>query len=136
MIKPSLILSILLLSFSGQIHSQNKINFHSPSGIRSFADYLFCQKDYLRASNEYKILLETITSDTVSFISGLSLQYSGEYGEALSRFHNIPYSSSYYTESREEYARTLFLKKDYYDLRNYYLRSDTSKDLLSLYQQT
>ncbi len=128
MIKRILILSIIFLPLAEQIHSQEKINFHSPENIRLFADYLYCQKDYLRASDEYKAWLEINNNDTVEFKSGLSLQLTGAYSEALNRFHDIPYSSSYYTESREEYARTLFLLKDYPDLRGYFKRSDPSKD--------
>ncbi len=127
MIKPILILSIILLSFSGQIYSQNKINFHSSSNIRLFADNLFCEKDYLRASDEYRTWLEITYNDTIGFKSGLSLQYTGVYSEALKRFYDIPYSSAYYKESREEYARTLFLHKDYPDLHSYYMRSDPAK---------
>ncbi len=128
MIKPILILSILLLFFSGETHSQHNINFHSPRSIRLFADYLFCQKDYLRASNEYKAWLQLNDNDTVGFKSGLSLQFTGSYEDALKRFHNIPYSSAYYKESREEYARTLFLSRDYSSLYSYFVRSDPSKD--------
>lgn len=128
MIKPILILGIILLFFSGQVLSQTKIEFHSPSNIKLFADYLFCQKDYLRASDEYRLWLNNSANDTVEFKSGLSLQYNGDYSEALTRFFSIPYGSAYYTESRKEYARTLFLRKDYGSLHGYFLRSDPSKD--------
>ncbi len=128
MIKPILILNIILLICSQQIHPQNKIDFHSSGNIRLFADYLFCQKDYLRASDEYNDWLEINNNDTVQFKSGLSLQFTGEYEQALNRFHSVPFGSSFYTESREEYARTLFLQKDYSDLRGYFMRSDPSRD--------
>ncbi len=128
MIKSLLILYFIFLFFSEQIYPQNKINFHSPENIRLFADYLYCQKDYLRASDEYKVWLEKNNNDTVEFKSGLSLQHNGIYSEALNRFYNIPYSSSYYSESRKEYARTLFLQKDYPDLRNFFMRSDPQKN--------
>ncbi len=128
MIKPILILGIILLFFSGQVLSQTEIDFHSPSNIRLFADYLFCQKDYLRASDEYKVLLEKNNNDTIEFKWGLSLQLTGSYSEALNHFHNISYNSHFYTQSREEYARTLFLNKDFSDIHGYLMRSDPSKD--------
>jgi hypothetical protein len=128
MIKPILISGIIFLALSGQVYSQNSINFHSPSNIRLFADHLFCQKDFIRASDEYKAYLAKTYNDTVEFKQGLSLQFTGAYDEALTSFHNIPYSSPFYTVSREEYARTLFLQKNYSSLRSYFTRSDPSKD--------
>ena len=129
MIRSTLILSIILLLLPEQVCSQN-LNFHSTSNIKLFGDYLFCQKDYIRAADEYNAYLAKTSNDTVEFKSGLSLQLTGTYDEALMRFHNIAYSSPYYTDSREEYARTLFLQKKYPDLRGYLMRSDPSKDFI------
>ena len=124
MIKPVLILNICIL-FSCSTFPQSKTDFHSPSNIKLFADYLFCQKDYLRAYNEYKKYLEKAYNDSVEFKAGLSLQQTGYYDDALSQFDRIPVHSPFYIDAKKEYARTLFLKKDFSSLNDFFLRSDS-----------
>jgi tetratricopeptide (TPR) repeat protein len=127
MIKFLLITNICLLISVQQILPQIKIDFHSPSNIRLFADYLFCQEDYLRAYDEYNSFLNLVYNDTVDFKAGLAQQMTGDYDGALSRFGRIPQKSQFYTDAENEYARTLFLKKDYSDLRNIFMQTDPAK---------
>lgn len=114
--------------------AQNKIDFHSRDNIKLFADYLFCTKDYLRASNEYNKYLLKVYSDSIEFKSALALQKIGSFDEALQRFKNIPLESAFYLNSIEEYYRTLFLKKDFMGLRKNYSKdrpTDSSYSFLT-----
>ena len=59
-------------------------DFHSPENIKKFADYLFCESDYLRAIEQYELLDNQLLNDTIQFkmmlgYSELNLyQYSNE----------------------------------------------------------
>ncbi len=128
MTKLLLILNICFLFSFRQVLPQESINFHSDRNIRLFADYLFCQKDYLRAAGEYKEYLTKIYNDTVDFKTGLALQRTGAYNQALIHFIHIPLKSFFYPYANKEYARTLFLKKDFTSLQNNFLQADSSED--------
>ncbi len=126
MTKFLLILNICCLFSIRQILSQNKVDFHSPSNIKLFADYLFCQQDYLRAYDEYKSYLTKIYSDSADFKAGLALQRIGSYDAALQQFDHIPDNSELYSYAKNEYSRTLFLKNDYAALHNMFIQTDSS----------
>ncbi len=53
------LLVVILFPIYGQ-----QIDIHSPKNIKKFADFLFCDKDYLRAIDEYKKYLEVVNNDT------------------------------------------------------------------------
>ena len=42
-------------------------NFFTPANIKSFADHLFCTRDYLRAVEEYKRYLKFVPDDSIKF---------------------------------------------------------------------
>jgi len=128
MIRLILIFNIFCLFACRQIIPQTRIDFHSPANIRLFADYLFCQKDYLRAYDEYKSFLDKVYNDTAAFKAALSLQKTEAFEEALNQFDRIPPQSGFYSDARIEYSRTLFLKKDFPALHNTFNKSDSSKD--------
>lgn len=62
---------ILTLFLFTVIYPQ-QINFNSPQNIKSFADYLFCDKDYLRAIEEYEKYLNIVQDDSIQFKIALS----------------------------------------------------------------
>lgn len=127
MIMFRLILLVVILCSFQRIPAQPKINFHSPENIKAFADYLFCGKDYLRASEEYAEYLNEIYDDSVEFKSALALQRIGSYENALRKFDHISFNSALYTDSRQEYFRTMFLKKDFIGIRNFSQNDDSTK---------
>ena len=131
MIKYFLILISVLFSSFTHNFAQNKIEFHSPGNIKLFADYLFCEKDYLRAYDEYKSYLDNFYSDTVEFKAAVALQKIGSFDEALRQFNNIPLISGFYTASRIEILRTLFLENDFRGLNNIFMKTDSTKTYYS-----
>jgi len=61
---------ILLIIFLVQLTifpQSTSFDFHSPQKIKLFADYLFCEKDYLRAIEEYEMIRNQFVIDTIEF---------------------------------------------------------------------
>ncbi|MFZ2324755.1 MAG: hypothetical protein WAV89_13790 [Ignavibacteriaceae bacterium] len=96
---------------SSMIFSQ-QVNIHSPQNIKLFADYLFCEKDYLRAIDEYKNYLATSDNDTVSFKIALSFLQMGDYKNAIDKFSDVDTKSMFYNSSKIEKLKALFLIRD------------------------
>ena len=68
-----------------------KFDFHSPQNIKIFADYLFCDEDYLRAIEQYELLPNDFVNDTVDFKIMLAYSKLGLYdksNEILKRFNS------------------------------------------------
>ncbi len=105
---------IVLLIFSTSLPQDKKpgdsLNLFSPPNIKKFADYLFCQGDYLRAAGEYENYLKTNYNDTVEFKIAVSLCSMDKYSEAAGRFADIPPASALYQLSKLEFLKTYFLK--------------------------
>ncbi len=131
MTKFLLILNICFLFSFRQAFPQEIINFHSPENVRLFADYLFCQKDYLRAADEYSEFLTKVYNDTIDFKAGLALQKTGAYKQSIIHFKHIPERSYFYPDAKKETARTLFLEKDFNSLKNNHIRTSRSESYYS-----
>jgi TM2 domain-containing membrane protein YozV len=95
-------------------------DFSSPTNIRKFADYLFCDRDYLRAAIEYERLISSEVKDTLLFKIALSYSIIGDYPSAIKYFENIPSPSSYVNEAKLELIKTHYLMNDYYGVRSFY----------------
>lgn len=79
-----ILLTIIFLIALPVFSQSPSFNFHSPENIKKFADYLFCDGDYLRAIEQYELLDNQLFNDTIQFkmmlgYSELNLyQYSNE----------------------------------------------------------
>jgi hypothetical protein len=131
MTKFFLIPVFLLFLHSLLIYPQNKIDFHSPQNTKLFADYLFCEKDYLRAYNEYLDFLKVSENDTVEFKAGLSLQNIGSYRQAQDLFNRIPEKSAFFSDAKIEYNRTLFLQRKYLKINSDLSGTDSAAQYFS-----
>jgi len=81
-----LILFIFLLPISAK--SQE---YFSPTNILKFADYLYQQREYLRAAVEYQRYLTTIApNDSVLYALGLSYKRAKKLSAAEAAFRQIP----------------------------------------------
>jgi len=61
---------IFLIIFLFQLPAlpqSNTFDFYSPQNIKLFADYLFCEGDYLRAIEQYEFLHNQFVNDTIYF---------------------------------------------------------------------
>lgn len=91
-------------------------NYHSPENRKLFADFLFCSKDYLRAIIEYEEYLKYFNNDTVVYKIALGYSKLENYNEAIKKFLSIPEKSSYFSDSKMEYLKSLLLSNDYQSL--------------------
>ncbi|MEJ5262005.1 MAG: hypothetical protein WHT45_04945 [Ignavibacterium sp.] len=83
-----------------------------------FADYLYCEQDYLRTAEEYESLSQTFVSDTVLYKIGKSYSIIGDYSKAINSFNLIPDSSEMFFNSRLELAKIFYLSNEKNLLRN------------------
>ncbi|RMD49156.1 MAG: tetratricopeptide repeat protein [Ignavibacteria bacterium] len=114
MIKSVPVFLIILFNLS---YSQSSQSFFSPQNRLKFGDYLYCQKDYLRAFDEYRQYLKFEHNDTLLFKMGLALREMGRFSEAEDYFSNLSFNSAFAARSRKEYFKTLFISGDYTKLK-------------------
>ena len=84
-----LYLFIFLSLTSVQFAQSSNVDFDSPDNIKRFADYLFCDKDYLRAAIEYERLADINIGDTTELKIALSYSYMKDYYLATQKFSRI-----------------------------------------------
>ena len=101
-------LLVSLIIFSIQIFSQ-QIDFQSPQNIKLFADFLFCQKDYLRAIEEYQKYLRLIDDDSLQFKVAIGYSLINDQTNAISKFGLIKKTSAFYEASKIQKLKSLFL---------------------------
>ncbi|MEP0860726.1 MAG: hypothetical protein HRF52_04750 [Ignavibacterium sp.] len=87
-------------------------NLHAPQNKKLFADYLFCEQDYLRAAEEYISLGETFLYDTILYKIAKSYSIIGDYENSLNYFSRIPQSSFFYDNSVKEIGKIYYLNEN------------------------
>jgi hypothetical protein len=103
----------------GQVTAQsNNDNLFSPNNRKIFGDYLFCNRDYLRAIDEYNAVLYNLSNDTLQYKIGLSYFFMGRYFDAERNYKKLFASSFFSEEAKLEYFRSLFYLGDYDNFRN------------------
>ncbi|MHB1687732.1 MAG: tol-pal system YbgF family protein [Ignavibacteriaceae bacterium] len=124
---------ILLIIFFGSINfvqtagQQKGINLFSPPNIKKFADYLFCTHDYLRAALEYQKYISISYNDTVSFKVAVAYSKIGNYSRAAELFQSFNQNSILFPNAQLELYKALFQDQDYVELRNDFIRADSSE---------
>ena len=107
------ILLFLLILIIQSISFSQDTDLYSPANRRMFANYLYCQKDYLRAAEEYKYLFNSSDDDTLRYKVGLAYIKIAGYDSASANFLQIKNNSPYYNSSRLEYYKAQFLLNNY-----------------------
>ncbi|KAB2851744.1 MAG: hypothetical protein F9K42_04720 [Ignavibacterium sp.] len=102
---------------SAAVLAQN-INFNSPENIRLFADFLFCDRDYLRAIDEYEKYLSYSDEDTIRFKIALAFSAIGDQYNAIKNFNSLKETSKLYQISRIEELKSLFNLKQFSQLNS------------------
>lgn len=113
-----LVLFIILFtsfSFSQQRFEQQ---FTSSQSIRDFADWLFCDGDYLRASFEYEKYLMNNINDTTQFKLALSYSKIKKTESAIGTFNLISSSSLLYSLSKQQVIKNYYLQSDFAEIQN------------------
>lgn len=116
-----LILIITFLLYIPNFAQTISIDFHSPENIKKFADYLFCEKDFLRANLEYQRLENIIENDTIDFKIGLGYLNIGNYSNSIQKFSNITVASIFFDDAKLQELKAHFLIEDYSTFRDIYM---------------
>ncbi|GMU95109.1 hypothetical protein [Ignavibacterium album] len=125
----SFFISLLLII---SIYSQSN-PLKQPQNIKLFADYLFCEQDYLRAAEEYISLKDTYLSDTIIYKIAKCYSIIGEFDKSLNYFFNIPASSVFYDNVKREIGKIYFLNEDEISLNKMMVEQENSfNNLLKL----
>jgi TM2 domain-containing membrane protein YozV len=102
-------LFFLITLLTSLIFSQ-QIDFKSPQNIKLFADYLFCDKDYLRAIDEYEKYLSVFDDDSIQFKIAVGYSAINDQSNAYKKFSSIKKTSSFYEQSKIEMLKSLYLQ--------------------------
>ncbi len=103
------IIAVILVLLSSIICPQ-QIEFQSPQNIKLFADYLFCDKDYIRAIDEYEKYLETVEDDSIRFKIAIAYSSINDFGNAVGKLSLIKKSSPFYEQSKIELLKSIYLQ--------------------------
>jgi TM2 domain-containing membrane protein YozV len=87
-----------------------QIDFQSPQNIKLFADFLFCDKDYLRAIDEYEKYLRLIDDDSIQFKIALGYSAMNDQNNAYYKLISTKATSPFYEQSKIEMLKSLYLK--------------------------
>ncbi len=111
---------LFIILFTSILFPQQKFEqqFSSSQSIRDFADWLFCDGDYLRASFEYEKYLMNNISDTIQFKLGLSYSKINKPELAAESFNSIPSSSNLFSFSRQQMIKNYYLQSDFSVIQN------------------
>jgi TM2 domain-containing membrane protein YozV len=102
------VFSFIILLWS-QIFSQ-QIDFNSPQNIKLFADYLFCDQDYLRAIDEYEKYLLVFADDSIQFKIAVGYSAMNDQSNAYKKLSSIKKTSSFYEQSKIEILKSFYLQ--------------------------
>jgi TM2 domain-containing membrane protein YozV len=109
-----------------QTDSTKDKNLFSPQNVLSFADFLFCQKDYLRAITEYKQYLQFKNDDSLKFKIGISFLNMRMHKEAEEVFYELGKTEDFAVVSNIEIAKSIFLSRDFLRLEDFYQITDSN----------
>ncbi len=123
-----LVVIICTVSFPQVNNSSKSMDLFSPINVKKFADYLFCQRDYLRASDEYEKYLLNNYNDTVAFKIGIANMKMGNFDIASKKFSAVSPKSVFYDLSKLEYLKANFRIGNFYDYRNLYEDLNLNQD--------
>lgn len=104
------------LNFAQTLYSN--AGLFSPLNQLKFGNYLFANKDYLRASAEFKEYLKSFDDDTVRYKYSLCLFNIGKYGEASDNFKTLFFGNPFSEKARLMFYESYFFQRDYQGLRN------------------
>ena len=108
---PLTFLSLFLTNFAfGQTIRDDLLSLDNRE---DFGNYLFCQKDYLRAIDEFNFVLREKWNDTLQYKVGSSYFYMEKYSDAMNSYEKLFSSRLNSEEAKLEYYRSLFFIGDY-----------------------
>lgn len=108
----------LLLTFYSAVYPQ-QANLFSYENRLKFGNYLFEERDFLRAVDEYKACLKFRENDTLKFKIGQAYFEMGKYEFASEEFKTLFYSGEFGWNSKVEFLKTMFAVENYGEIYSY-----------------
>lgn len=102
------LLTVIFLGAFRLLAQQPDVDFSSPQNIKKFADHLFCEKDFLRAAEEYQRLTGAFLNDTVIFKTGICFYTIEDFDNADTFFSRIFTNSPFYDNAQIQKNIILF----------------------------
>jgi len=99
------------IKIEAQLHSKF-VDYLNIENKILFADYLFCEKDYNRAIEEYRDILRNRENDTLRFKIGFSLIEMGRYEEAEDNLKSLFFNSKLSDDARLLFFKSNLIKSD------------------------
>lgn len=123
-------IKIIFLSFVLSLAGYSQeIDFYSPQNIKLFADFLFCEKDYLRSIEEYKKYLTISDDDTIEFKIALAYSKMSDIKLSLKSLDKIKRTSYFYNAGISEKLKLLFIQNNdstFYAFADKIVNNDTN----------
>jgi len=91
--------TIFLLIPLSVLSQSTSFDFHSHENIKKFADYLFCEGDYLRAVEQYDLINQILDNDTIEFKVMLGYSELGLFQESNEIFEGVNDKSNFYADA-------------------------------------
>lgn len=107
----------------------NLNNLFSSANRLKFGNYLFSEKDYLRALNEFREYLKTESNDTIRFKFAYCFLSIGRYEEAAENFKGLFFNSTLEEEAKLQFFRANFLLSLYNSSDFFSFRDLTEKQI-------
>ncbi|MEN8194358.1 MAG: hypothetical protein ABFS12_16170, partial [Bacteroidota bacterium] len=111
---------LFLLFVQGIVGAQSFNNeLLSIKNRKIFGEHLFCERDYLRAIDEFDAVLKHKWNDTLQFKIGLSNFFMSRYSKAKENYKML-FRSPLSVEAKLEFYRNKFSQGDYFSFRELY----------------
>ncbi len=128
---------ILRLEFTFAQTTINDASLASPANRLKFGNYLFEEKDYLRALDEFKAYLKTEDNDTIRYKFSECFFRIGRYKEAAENYKSLFFHSPLSDAARLGFYKSVFFQNDYKIFRDEvnegsYLPVKYEKDVIRL----
>lgn len=116
----TLIIALIFITI-GELLCQDtskELDLFSYKSRLKFGNHLYFEKDYLRASYEFREYLKYEDNDTIRYRFANCFYSIGRFSEAADNFKSIFYNSTIQDESRLAYFKSLFFSGDFNLFRN------------------
>lgn len=81
--------TVLIFFFISVTLLSQSLTLLKPDNRRAFADYLFCESDYLRAALEYDSLYQITKSENDFYSAAVSYELNESFDDAINRFEQM-----------------------------------------------
>lgn len=113
------VISLFIIFFVSNLLAQSVYkDLYSLSNRIKFADYLYAQKDFLRAIDEYKVILQKVDNDTLKFRFANCFFRLNRFDESSENFRTL-FFSSLSEEAKFLFFQSIFFSNDYSSFRKY-----------------